>query len=261
MIAQVKNNLKLLQFNNLSVYENIIHFSSTRIGGVSSNILESLNLGYTVNDNPKSVTQNLDSLARSLGFEKDKMVSPKQTHSKNIGIVNSTKDIFPDTDALITNKPGVCIFIRTADCVPILLYDPINKALAAIHSGWKSTIQKISKHTIELMQKEFGTEPKNLIAGIGPSIGPKVYEVGAEVADLFQKQFGMDHIVIPKKNSNKYLLNLWKVNKQILIESGMQESQIEIAEICTYANSELFYSARRDGVKTGRHATGIMLRL
>ncbi|MCK5028816.1 MAG: peptidoglycan editing factor PgeF [Bacteroidales bacterium] len=241
-------------------YGDIIHFSTTRIGGVSSKRLESLNLGYTVNDNPKNVTQNLDSLAKSLLFEKEQMVSPKQTHSKNIGIVNSSKDLFPDKDALITNKSEICIFIRTADCVPILLYDPIQKAIAAIHSGWKSTIQEISKHTIELMQKEFGTKPENLIAGVGPSIGPEVYEVGIEVTQMFHKQFGVDHMVNPIKNSNKYLLNLWKANKQILLDSGIPENQIEIAKICTYTNPELFYSARRDGVKTGRLATGIMLK-
>jgi hypothetical protein len=261
MIEKIKNNIRLLQFNNLMEYEDIIHFSSTRIGGVSINKLESLNLGYTVNDNPKNVTQNIDSLAKTLGFDKDKMVSPKQTHSKTIGIVNSTKDVFPDTDALITNKPGICIFIRTADCVPILLYDPVKKAVAAIHSGWKSTIQEISKHTIELMQKEFGTNPEDLIAGIGPSIGPKVYEVGPEVAEMFVKQFGMDNIFTPIKKSEKSLLNLWEVNKQILINSGIPEQQIEIAKMCTYSNSELFYSARRDGVKTGRLASGIILKL
>ena len=254
------NNIKLLQFNNLSEYGDIIHFSTTRAGGISSYKLESLNLGYTVNDNPKNVTQNLNSLAKSLGFGKNQMVSPKQTHSKNIGIVNSSKDLFPDTDALITNKSGICIFIRTADCVPILLYDPIQNALAVIHSGWKSTIQEISKHTIELMHKEFGTKPENLIAGIGPSIGPDVYEVGIEVAELFHKQFSVNHIVNPIVNSDKFLLNLWEVNKHILIESGIPESQIEIAEICTYTNPQLFYSARRDGVKTGRLATGILLK-
>ena len=261
MIAQVKNNIKLLQFNNLSEHEDIVHFSSTRIGGKSIGKLESLNLGYTVNDNPKNVTQNLESLAKSMGFDRNQMVSPKQTHSKNIGIVNSTNDIFPDTDALITNKPGICIFIRTADCVPILLYDPTNKALAAIHSGWKSTIQEISKHTIELMQNEFGTNPKDIVAGIGPSIGPEVYEVGPEVAEVFQEQFEVNHIVTAIENSDKYLLNLWEVNKQILIKSGIPENKIEVAEMCTYSNSELFYSARRDGVKTGRLATGIMLKL
>lgn len=111
------------------------------------------------------------------------------------------------------------------------------------------------------MQKEFGTNPEDLIAGIGPSIGPKVYEVGPEVAEMFVKQFGMDNIFTPIKKSEKSLLNLWEVNKQILINSGIPEQQIEIAKMCTYSNSELFYSARRDGVKTGRLASGIILKL
>lgn len=260
MILRKENNIKYLQFKNLSEFDHLKHFSTTRIGGISSKKLESLNLGYTVNDNPKNVSSNLEQLAKSQGFEKKQMVSPKQTHSKNIGIVKSAQGIFPNTDALITNKPNICIFIRTADCVPILLFDPIQKAIAAIHSGWKSTIQKISKHTVELMQNEFGTKPENIVAGIGPSIGHEVYEVGSEVIDLFHKQFGENHIVTPIKNSNKGLLNLWEINKQILVECGIPENKIEIAQICTYANPELFYSARRDGVKTGRLATGIMLK-
>jgi len=260
MITRIKNNIKYLQFNNLSVLEHIQHFSSTRIGGLSSEKLDSLNLGYTVNDNPKNVSANLESLASIFDFERTQMVSPKQTHSCNIGIVKSQHDIFPNTDALITNTPEICIFIRTADCVPILLFDPINKATAAIHSGWKSTIQEISKHTIDIMHKEFGTNPENLIAGIGPSIGPEVYEVGPEVIELFHNRFGEDHIVTPIENSKKGLLNLWKVNKEILINSGIPENQIEVAEICTFSNPELFYSARRDGVKTGRLASGIMIK-
>lgn len=260
MITHVKNNIKYLQFKNLSSFENLIHFSTTRIGGVSSEKLKSLNLGYTVNDNQKNVTTNLETLSKSFGIEREQMISPKQTHSKNIGIVKSTKDIFPDTDALITNVPNVCIFVRTADCVPILLFDPVQKAIATIHSGWKSTIQKISQHTIELMQKEFGTNPKDLIAGIGPSIGPNVYEVGPELIELFYEQVGINHIIKPIKNSDKGYLNLWKVNKNILLESGIPEDQIEIAETCTFSNPELFYSARRDGVKTGRLATGIMIK-
>ena len=260
MITQVKNNIKYLQFKNLSSFENLIHFSTTRIGGVSSEKLKSLNLGYTVNDNPKNVTDNLELLAKSIGFEKMQMVSPKQTHSKNIGIVKSEQDIFPDTDALICNTPNICIFTRTADCVPILLFDPVQKVIAAIHSGWKSTVHKISKLTIELMQNEFGTKPGNIIAGIGPSIGPEVYEIGPEVIELFHKSFGENHIVTPIKNSDKGLLNLWKINKQILVECGIPENKIEVAKICTYANPDLFYSARRDGVKTGRLATGIMLK-
>ncbi|NOQ27532.1 MAG: peptidoglycan editing factor PgeF [Bacteroidales bacterium] len=259
MLTKIKNDIKYLQFKNLSDFNNLNHFSSTRIGGLSSGKLESLNLGYTVNDNPKNVSDNLDLLANTLGFERKQLVSPKQTHSANIGIVKTENDIFPDTDALITKVPNLCIFIRTADCVPILLFDPVNKAIAAIHSGWKGTIQKISKLTIDLMQKEYGTNPKDIIAGIGPSIGREVYEVGSEVIEQFNKSFGNNFCVTPIKDSKKGLLDLWKVNKKILFDSGIPENQIEIAEICTYSNPELFYSARRDGVKTGRLATGIII--
>lgn len=260
MIVKQENTIKYLQFSNLSKFENLTHFSTTRIGGQSTGKLESLNTGYTVNDNPKNVTNNLDALAKTLGFERTQMVSPKQTHSCNIGVVKSENDIFPNTDALISNIPNICIFIRTADCVPILLFDPINKAAAAIHSGWKSTIQEISKHTIELMRKEFGTNPTDIIAGIGPSIGPEVYEVGPEVTEQFINQYGEKNIS-PIKNSDKGLLNLWEINKQILLNTGVPENQIEVAEICTYSNPELFYSARRDGVKTGRLASGIIIKI
>lgn len=260
MIFKQESSIKYLQFEHLLSHPDIIHFSSTRIGGKSTGKLESLNLGYTVNDNPMNVTSNLESLAHVFGFNKVQMVSPQQTHSKNIGIVKSTDEIYNDTDALITNKAGICIFIRTADCVPVLLYDPVKNAVAAIHSGWKSTIQEISKHTIELMNKEYGTNPNDLIAGIGPSIGPAVYEVGPEVLEQFEIKFGRDHIITPIKESDKGYLNLWEVNQQILINSGVLEDNIEVAEICTYSNPGLFYSARRDGVKTGRLATGIMLK-
>jgi len=260
MIIKEVNHIQYLQFSNLSEFKNITHFSTTRLSGKSEGKLSSFNLGYTVNDNPLIVKSNLDALANIFGFERSQMVSPKQTHSKNIGIVQSTHDIFPDTDALVTNIPGICIFVRTADCVPVLLFDPVQKAAAAIHSGWKSTVQEISKHTIEIMQKEYGTNPKDIVAGIGPSIGPKVYEVGPEVIELFYKQFGIDHILKPIKDSDKGLLNLWEANKQILLNCGIPENQIEVAEICTYSNPELFYSARREGVKTGRLATGIMIK-
>lgn len=256
----ISEQIRMLQFDNLIEYEAITHFSTTRFGGYSKNHLAGFNLGYTVGDEPENVTANLQILAKVLKIEKKQMVSPRQTHSKNIGIVTSSNDIFSNEDALITNIPGICIYVRTADCVPILLYDPVQKAIAAIHSGWKSTLQEISKHTIELMQKEYDTNPEDLIAGIGPSIGPKVYEIGLEVIEKFQNQFRFDNYIVPIKNSNKGLLNLWKINHQILINSGVLENQIEIAEMCTYSNPDLFYSARRDGSNCGRLATGIMLK-
>ncbi|HSH53087.1 MAG TPA: peptidoglycan editing factor PgeF, partial [Bacteroidales bacterium] len=226
---QISEKIQLLQFEQLLEFKDITHFSTTRTGGFSKNHLAGFNLGYTVGDEPKNVAKNLNLLAGILNIDKEQMVSPKQTHSNNIGVVTSTNDIFSDTDALITNIPEICIFVRTADCVPILLYDPVKKAIAAIHSGWKSTLQEISKHTINRMQKEYGTQPKNLIAAIGPSIGPEVYEVGPEVIEPFQKKFHLSHSITPIKNSTKGLLNLWKINHQILIDSGVPKAQIEVA--------------------------------
>jgi len=255
-----KNNIRILQFGNLFNYKEITHFSTTRVGGNSSGKLKGFNLGYTVGDNPQNVTKNIETLEGALNLKRSKIVFPKQTHSANTGVVKSDSDIFPDTDALITNTPGICIAVRTADCVPILLYDPVQKAIAAIHSGWKSTLQEISKHTVELMQKEYGTNPENIIAGIGPSIGPDIYEVGPEVIEQFQNKFSCDNYITPIKDSDKGLLSLWEINHQILIDSGIPVEQIEIAEMCTFSNPDLFYSARRDGVKTGRLATGIILK-
>lgn len=260
MITQIKNNIKLLRFANLIKNDKVIHFSSTRVGGVSSGHLFSLNLGHTVNDSPKNVNQNLESLALAIDIKKSQLVFPKQTHSSNIGIVKSVNEIFPDTDALITNVPEICICVRTADCTPIFLYDPVQKAIAAIHSGWKGTVQRISMKTIRIMQREFGTRPENIIAGIGPSIGPDVYEVGPELIEQFNKLFRGNQIITPITDSEKGFLNLWKANKQILIESGIPEDNIEISEMCTFSNSELFYSARRDKNKTGRLASGIMIK-
>lgn len=253
------NNIELLQFENLLQYPELRHFSTTRKGGYSQGILKGFNLGYTVGDNPQNVTKNIELLQNSVVNNQSKIVFPKQTHSKNIGIVEKDQNTFSNTDALITNISGICIAIRTADCVPVLLFDPIQKVVAAIHSGWKGTIQKISQKTIEIMQHEFGTNPQHIVAGIGPSIGPAVYEIGPEVADQYKEQFPNNNLLVSIQDSDKSLLNLWEANKQILLDSGVPEKNIEIAEMCTYSNPELFYSARRDGVKCGRLATGIML--
>lgn len=261
MIEQNLNNIKLLKFLNLLNEEGCVHFSSTRTGGVSRGNLSSLNLGYTVGDNPELVTKNIELLQDSIQLNSSRIVLPMQTHSCNVGIVENDQNTFPNTDSLITNVPGICIAVRTADCVPILLFDPVKKVAAVIHSGWKGTIQKISQKTVEIMHQQFGSSPQDIIAGIGPSIGPKVYEVGSEVVEQFNSEFATNNIVVPIRNSDKGLLNLWKVNKLILQESGISEKNIEVAEMCTYSNPKLFFSARRDGVKCGRLASGIMIKI
>ena len=216
-------------------------------------------MGYTVNDNPAFVDRNLELLSLAADIPRDKMVFPKQTNGTNIAIVNSFNETFHDTDALITNIPGVCIGVRTADCVPVLLFDPVKKVIAAIHSGWKGTVEKISKRTIKLMIEKFQVNPKNLIAGIGPSIGPDVYEIGNDVIMKVEQSFGKNHVLKNIAGTEKAFFDLWTANKLVLEESGVLSDNIEIAGMCTFANESLFYSARRNGKQAGRLASGIML--
>jgi YfiH family protein len=193
------------------------------------------------------------------------MVFPNQTHSGTVRIIANSffgldederKRFLAQTDAVITNIPEACLAVKTADCVPVLLFDSKRKVVAAVHAGWRGTAQNIVSKTIQCMTEEFGTEPSDLFAGIGPSISPEIYEVGVEVWKQFETTFY--HPISGK--DDKRLLDLWSANFHDLINAGVPAGQIEIARICTLADPVHFFSARRDGAKTGRMATGIMLR-
>ena len=266
MISVAKNELSVLQFTNLSQFSELLHFSSTRIGGCSADNYRSLNLGFNSGDHPEAVTENRIKLCNSLEIDPDFLIFPKQTHTAIIKTITANffeldkedrKHFLYETDAVITNLKGVCVAIKTADCVPVLLYDHKRKVVAAVHAGWRGTAQNIVLKTIQKMVAEFGTEPSDLFAGIGPAISPEVYEVGEEVWKQFNATFYSE--TNPAK-TGKRLLSLWRANFQQLIVAGIPENQIEIARICTFSEPDRFFSARRDGLKTGRMATGIMVR-
>jgi hypothetical protein len=166
---------------------------------------------------------------------------------------------FENTDALITSLRNYCIAILIADCVPLLLYDRYNHVAGCIHAGWRGTVKNIVQATITKMQKKYNTKPEHLLAAIGPSISPDVYETGEEVADEFRKLFGQETDVIHYNPiTQKPHLNLWLANKKLLLQAGIPEYNIEMADKCTYIHHTEFYSARKNAV-TGRFAAGIML--
>lgn len=266
MISVVKNKLPVLQFANLGQIPEVFHFSTTRVGGCSTNDYSSLNLGFNSGDLPENVLENRVRFCAALHILPDQLVFPKQTHTANVKTVTASffdmvteerKYFLNEIDAVITNLQGVCIAVKTADCVPILLFDSKRKVVAAIHAGWRGTIQNIVFVTIHKMITEFGTDPSDLVAGIGPSISPKVYEVGEEVWKQFAPEF---YLASNPEKADKKLLDLWSANYQQLIKAGVPAEQIEVARICTFSDPDRFFSARRDGIKTGRMATGIMLR-
>ncbi len=263
MFQIVSSALPLWQFEQLTSYNTIAHYVSGRSGGVSEGELSSLNISYKVNDSPANVQENRRRLAAALAITPQQLFFPAQTHSINVQLVDSKthSDDLGNTDALITHTPGLCISVMSADCVPVLLYDPVKKAVAAIHAGWRGTVGKIVTETVAAMQNHFGTNPADLIAGIGPSICPQVYEVGPEVVEAVADAFGAtDGLVANINETGKGFMDLWAANKRQLLELGTQPDNIEVAGICTYGQHNHFFSARHSHNRTGRFAAGIMLR-
>jgi len=266
MISVAIKGLSLLQFNNLNSYPELLHFSTVRTGGKSTANYSSLNLGLNSGDARENVITNRITLCIALNISIDRFILPKQTHSSTVNVITDEffavgemdqKQFLFETDALITNLRGVCIAVKTADCVPVLLYEPKRKVIAAIHAGWRGTSQHIVLITIQKLVEEFGSDPADLFAGIGPSISPDVYEVREDVHSQFDPEFYRD--TNPAKRGKKRL-DLWKANQHQMITGGIPIHQIEIAKLCTWSDAVRFFSARRDGEKTGRMATGIMLR-
>ena len=262
-----KHNCPLLRFSNLSEQNEITHFVSTRQGGYSLGDYESLNLSFTVGDEPGHVKKNREALAEAVGISPRKFVFQNQQHSNKVRIANPSDCqnfaehtySFNDSDALVTNRKGICLFVFAADCVPVLLFDKKEKVIAAVHSGWRGTVKKILQYTLAAMKENFGSRPENILAGIGPAVRQENYEVGGEVADAFYEAYGhaaQDFIFTPK--GKKEHLDLYAANHYLLRQFGVPDAQIEISEYCTYENSELFFSARRK-IRSGRFGAGIML--
>lgn len=260
--------VELIQYPILSKFDGVLHFTSTRLGGMSSGNYGSLNLSMYSGDDIKNVTANRSILFKNTNISKDQLIIPYQTHSNVICTIDSNflslsqqkrMSKLNGVDGIVTNLPNVCIAVSTADCVPILMYDPVNQAVAAIHAGWRGTCSRIVSHAVRLMKSNYTTNPKDLIVTIGPSISPEVYEVGAELLDAFEDaKFEVDNIFFRKER--KLYLDLWKANKDILLEKGVKEENIEISGMCTYSQTDKFFSARRLGIESGRMLTGIMLK-
>jgi polyphenol oxidase len=176
-----------------------------------------------------------------------------------IGTENLIKPV-EDTDALITNEPGIFICVQTADCVPVLMYDPQKKVVASVHAGWRGTVSKIVQKTIEKMTEKYDCNPKDIVAGIGPSIHMHAYEIGLEIVEAVQTNFNnSDTLLKPSLKTDRAYFDLWEANKTVLLECGVPEENIEVMGLCSFEHADLFYSARRDGTDTGRMVSAIRL--
>jgi YfiH family protein len=256
-----RTDLPLLQFSIFKDCGHLVHFSTTRHGGVSAGNYASLNLSEYCGDNPLAVRQNREKLCGALGIPPDSLYVPRQVHGDRVGVYAPPARPGGEMDALITAYPGACIAVSTADCVPVLLYAPDKNVIAAIHAGWRGTVKHIAPKTLRRMVDEWGCEPRRMLAAIGPSIGPEAFEVGEEVYGAFAAA-GMDMKAISRRNpaTGKAFIHLKEANRRQLTAAGLTEAHIEVSAVCTCTRPEDFFSARRAGIHSGRMLTGLMIK-
>lgn len=254
-------------FHNL--HTQITAFSTTRNGGVSKGDYASMNCTPYTGDDTEAVQRNQQLLCTALHIEKEQLIIPYQTHSVNALVIdkeflqqNAEKrnEQLQNIDALITQEKGVCLCVSTADCAPILLYDRKQQVIAAIHAGWRGSVNYIVRKTLEQMQRLYNTQGEDIFAAIGPCIGFDAFEVGDEVYDAFkQNDFPMEYISGWKPETHKWHIDLQMANSVQLIDFGVPTEQIDICDICTFTHYEKFFSARRLGIKSGRILSGIFM--
>ena len=258
----------------------VVHGFSTRLGGVSQGDCATMNFANGRGDDPANIRENYRRMAVALGFVPEKMVLSYQTHTTNIRQV-TVEDLgkgydrerdYRDIDGLITDVPGAVLVTSYADCVPLLFVDPVQKAIGASHSGWRGTVARMGRCTVEAMKEAYGCRPEDLIVAIGPSICQDCYEVSEDVAEAFSQELGLelpveDDVVntpsIIKKTPGKegqYQLDLQLANVQILTEAGVLPEHISVTDVCTCCNKDVIFSHRGSQGRRGNMGAFLSLK-
>lgn len=235
------------------------HAFSSREGGVSTGIYSSMNLGINTDDLRENILENYRLFTEAIGVDMNKVVLGQLTHEANVRVVTAEdagcgllRDFtYSNIDALVTNVPGLVLTCTYADCVPVFFADPVNKAVGIAHSGWRGTAAEISDHVVECMKATYGTKPRDLICGIGPSIGCCCYEVDRETCQEFVEMDYLDEAWCFEKDNGKFDLDLQRIIFGTLCYAGVDPDNIYISGICTSCNSDVLFSHRASHGKRG----------
>ncbi len=265
---ETRGGVSYLTFPGLGDASQLIHAISTRIGGVSLGRLQSLNLSFKVGDEALRVEENRLLLMNALGISRVRPVGLNQVHGDSVRRVLKDERIpldglLGEGDALITDVLEMPLMILVADCMPILFYDPVHRAIGLAHAGWRGTVNHVGAKTLLRMGEEFGTHAADIQVALGPAIGACCYEVGPEVAESFQSVFPWAGEVLNPTGKDKYQLDLEESNARQLVEIGVLEGQLLRSGLCTIRKSEWFYSHRAEATPekpTGRIGALIMLK-
>ena len=261
-----------IEYRKLNGLPWLMNAFSTREGGISTGQYADMNLSFTVGDDPEVVKENFRLFGEAVGVDRGQMVYAAQTHTNNVmrvdaghkgmGIIRDRN--YENIDGLVTCEPGLCLVGSYADCVPLYFVDPVKRCIGLSHSGWKGTVSRIGKCTIDLMKKEFGSDPSDMICCIGPCIGGECYEVSEDVAEEFRKAFDSKKFVrfckAREEKPGKFLLDLPLANYLMMEECGLKPENIILPDLCTACNSKLLHSHRASGGKRGGMCAFLMIR-
>ena len=244
---------------------NALFFSTTRHGGVSQGEYASFNINEYCGDSPEDIVANRKALCDELGLTTDRLVMPHQTHGVEVRQIakdfidlpdNIRKMILEGVDALMTDESGICIGVSTADCIPMIIYDARHHAVSVVHAGWRGTVARIVEKVVKAMAVTYHSKPEDLECIIGPGISLDAFEVGMEVYEQFrQAGFEMSSRFV----RGKWHIDLKECNRQQLVSLGVKPEAITVSPICTYNENKDFFSARRQGINSGRIFTGAIL--
>ena len=254
--------LPLLYFPLLLAHTGVKNCFTTREGGCSTGMFQSLNLSFTRGDDPQAVTENYRRVAEAMGGTLSDIVCSDQTHTTNVRRVDRscggygvTKErSYTDVDGLVTDEPGLILATFYADCVPLYFVDPIHHAIGLSHSGWRGTVGRMGQHTIEVMRREFHSDPGEIIAAVGPSICQYCYEVSEDVVSALSCVYAEDQmrqIAEPGREPGKYQLDLWAACYETLKEAGVPPKSIQVSGVCTCCHKDLLFSHRATAGKRG----------
>lgn len=249
--------LTFVRFPHFDGIDFQIHGITTRKGGVSQGALATLNMGRRGVDMEAHLAENHRRVAEALGVSPGSFVFSAQVHGTAVRQVTreNCREPLADTDALMTNVPGITLATVYADCMPILLLDPVNRAIGMAHAGWRGAVQGIGPRLVAAMAESYGSKPQNLLAALGPAIGPCCFEIGPEVAEAFSS-LGTDTECARwlHYRNGACTGDLGALNRDLLLRAGLAPEAVRSADLCTRCRADLFYSHRRDQGNTGRMA-------
>lgn len=256
-IPDVPDGETVFTFTQAERFRAVMAFSLRR-NGRSPAPFDSLNFSVSQGDSRENVGKNLAILGHRIGIDPDRIVTCGQVHGDQIQVVEAVPESPLRADAIVTATPNIFPAIKTADCIPVLMLDPIRKIAAAVHAGWRGTVLRITRKTLEFMRTSFGADPSQVVVGMGPGIGPCCYEVDDVVLTPFRKCFPHAERFISVHDTSRgsqkcFHLDLAAANRFDLTDMGVPERNIYTTDLCTACHKDLFFSHRRDGAKSGRH--------